>query len=59
MKDIHDTHTADLWPAEERYDPQLAYWIRQYNIDARREGRIRDYLREKPYLREALRRTVK
>lgn len=59
MKDIHDSCTLDLWPVCHNYDVQVSTYLRQYNIDASRSSQIRAYLHEKPYLREALRRTVK
>jgi len=59
VKDPHDEQTGDLWPGSQKYDFQTMSYMRQYNIDASRERQIRAYLHEKPYLREALRRTVK
>lgn len=62
MKDIHDRNTYDLSsiePSFALYPHHYSPWGTITDQELAKERQIQGYLREKPYLREALRRTVK
>ncbi len=66
MKDIHDHNTADLSSIEPSFSlfPHHSSMFTTLTVREQAEQRLRQkrldgYLREKPYLAEALRRSVK
>lgn len=60
MKDIHDQQTLDFqkWePSFALYYAETTRYLLELNMDRARARQIACYLREKPYIAQALRRS--